>query len=163
MTKKQHSSFDIVRAAEDFAESCHIMTIAVSSGNIPWAAPVYYVFYNKGFWFFSSRKSRHIADSSGNSGLAAAAVYAAPHDWKEIRGLQMQGRISHAGIPAGAGAAFAKYISKFGFVENMISGKPAGTLPDIESLFRAGWYVFVPDEIYYSDNSLGFGFRERIL
>lgn len=162
MTKKQYRLEDIKKAAEDFAEKCHIMTLAVSSDNTPWAAPVYYVYYNNGFWFFSSENSRHIIDAEKKSGVVAASVCGNPYDWIEIKGLQMKGKIRQAGITAESGASFSKYMKKFGFVEKMLSGKQVKDLSDLESLFRVRWYVFVPDEVYYSDNSVSFGFRERV-
>lgn len=163
MIKKQHLSHeDIAIAAEGFSEKCHIMTLAVSSDNTPWSAPVYYVHYNKCFWFFSSENSRHIIDAEKNSGIAAASVFGNPHDWTEIKGLQMKGKIRRAGISVESGMAFAKYMKKFSFVEKMLSGKQVKDLSDLESLFRVRWYVFVPDEVYYSDNSVSFGFRERV-
>jgi len=161
MTKKQHCPEDIIKAADIFAEKCHIMTLATASGNDPWAAPVYYVHYNEGFWFFSSENSRHIIDAEKNSELAAASICGDPFDWMEIKGLQMKGKIRRAGVSAESGFACTKYMKRFGFVEKMLSGKQVKDVSDLETLFRVRWYVYFPDEIYYSDNSVSFGFRER--
>ncbi|WP_027358977.1 pyridoxamine 5'-phosphate oxidase family protein [Desulforegula conservatrix] len=162
MTKKQYRLEDIIKDAEDFAEKCHIMTLATACGNDPWAAPVYYIYYNNGFWFFSSENSRHIIDAEKNSGVAAASVCGNPYDWSEIKGLQMKGKIRQTGITVESGIAYAKYIKNFVFVEKMLSGKQVKDVSDLEALFRVRWYVFVPDEVYYSDNSVSFGFRERV-
>lgn len=150
------------KASKNFAEACHIMTLAVTSGSEPWAAPVYYVHHNEGFWFFSSEDSRHIIDAEKNSGIAAASVCGNPYDWTEIKGLQMKGKIKPGGITAESGSAFAKYLGRFGFVHKMFSGNKVKDISDLENLFRVRWYVFVPDEVYYSDNSVSFGFKERV-
>lgn len=146
--------------ASNFARQCHIMTLGVCSEKGAWTSAVYYIHYNKGFWFFSSETSRHIKDSKKKSGNAAAEIHSDSFDWSEIKGLQMTGRIKRAGISYDSASAFAAYMERFGFVKNMNGSIPESP-EDLERLFRVRWYVFKPDEVYYLDNSLGFGFREK--
>lgn len=157
-------------AALDLIQSEHIMTLATSDQGQAWAAPVYYVYSGYCFWFFSSPSSRHIS-SIQPAGSAAAAIYAPSRGWRDIRGLQMQGHIEKASSSAAALGAVALYIKRFSFISELLPGHSPGAgassliTPDLEGLekaFRAKWYCFIPERIYYSDNSISFGYRECI-
>lgn len=147
--------------ASNFARQCHIMTLGVCSEKGAWTSAVYYIHYNKGFWFFSSETSRHIKDAEKKSGNAAAEIHTDSFDWSEIKGLQMTGRIKRAELSPDSAKAFREYMIKFGFVKKM-KGVVPGSPEELETLFRVRWYVFVPDEVYFLDNSLGYGFREKV-
>lgn len=162
MINKTTSNDSDTKDFEGFAGSCHVMTLAVSKENMPWTAPVYYIYSAGKFWFFSSPDSRHIIEAALNSGSAAASVYADPHDWSEIKGLQMTGKIRDGRFSSGSALAFAKYLAKFSFVKNMLKGSERMGLSEFQAAFRAAWYFFEPDVIYYSDNSKGFGFRYKV-
>lgn len=161
MINKTSSNASGEKDYEEFAELCHIMTLAVSKENMPWTAPVYYIYSAGKFWFFSSPDSRHIIEAALNSGSAAASVYSDPHGWNEIKGLQMTGKIKEGFFSSGSALAFAKYLAKFSFVKNMLKGSERMGLSEFQTAFRAVWYFFEPDVVYYSDNSKGFGFRHK--
>lgn len=140
----------------------HIMTIAVSGSGHPWAAPVYYVFSGKSFWFFSSPKSRHILEACP-AGQAAVTIYACSSAWKDIRGVQMDGAIHIAGPDRESVVAFRDYLQRFSFISAMLPQALEQTgIKGMETAFKARWYRFDAQNIYYSDNELGFGFREKV-
>lgn len=148
------------RKTRDLIESQYVMTLGTCGGNIPWTAPVYYVFSAHGFFFFSSARSRHIVDGTANASVAAA-VFNASESWKEIRGVQMTGRIEEAPADAKTLAAFAAYTRRFPFIRDFMKNG-AGDLNSFKKAVNNRFYRFVPGEVFYQDNSIGFGFREKV-
>jgi uncharacterized protein YhbP (UPF0306 family) len=137
------------------------MTLATSKGDEPWAAPIYFVFRAGGFYFFSDPASRHIAEALAN-GQAAAAIHAEAASWKEIRGLQMSGVIESVAPGLDAARAIRDYVRKFPFVGELFKPGDVVDLAGFSDRFRVRLYRFRPTLVYYLDNRIKFGFRERV-
>jgi uncharacterized protein YhbP (UPF0306 family) len=146
---------DAAKLALDYLQSHQVMTLATHGQGGVWAAAVFYVCDNAFVLTFLSaghtRHARHIAAS----GRAAAAVQEDYRDWQEIRGIQLEGAVS---LLAGAAreAALSRYVERYPFV-----GTTEG--PGWEALAAVAWYRLVPDRLYFIDNSLGLGHRDRII
>lgn len=139
------------------------LTLATTSREgIPHAAPVYFVAVQtpvaalRGddtvpflLYFLSEPDSQH-CQNTVSTGLAAGAVYPDRTDWREIRGLQLRGRVRK--IPEGPEweAAFQAYRQKFPFV---------GALKEIVA--QNVLYAFKPTWIRMVDNRRGFGFKQE--
>jgi hypothetical protein len=138
------------------------MALATSGGNTAWAAPVYYVFSNGSFYFFSDPASRHIREAL-TSGQAASTIYAPASSWQEIRGIQMSGVVAE--LPAGIEAVkvIRAYLRKFPFTKEFFSRSEDLDLPAFSNRFRVRLYRLMPDLVYYLDNGIRFGFRERVV
>ena len=124
----------------------------------PWAAPVYYLFRNGRFYFFSSADSRHVAAALA-SGTCAGSIFRDSDNWREIEGLQMNGRArrSHRrGVEADA--AFDGYVKRFPTVREFLTGATLG-LDAFLRQFRTRMYSFTPERVHYLNNSGGFGSR----
>jgi len=137
------------------------MTLATTDGKTAWAAPVYFVFENGVFYFFSDSDTRHIRDIE-TAGHAAAAVYDDENGWQQLRGLQMTGQVDRIGPGATAAAVIGAYLKKFPFVRDMA---PSSGMPDMAFFagkFRSHLYGLSPETVVYMDNSIRFGFRETI-
>jgi uncharacterized protein YhbP (UPF0306 family) len=161
MESLQPNGAELRRLAADLIESQSTMTLATAKAREAWAAPVYFVYSDTSFYFFSDPASRHIQESQA-SGQASSAISAKASSWVEIRGIQMSGRIEL--VPAGFEAieAVKAYSKKFPFVKDFFS---SGQLLDPAAFakrFRVKLYRFKPDLIYYLDNGIRFGFREEI-
>ena len=137
------------------------MTLATASGNQAWAAPVYYVARGAGLYFFSSPGSRHIKEAL-DAGTAACAIHAPDMSWKRLMGLQMTGAVEPVSEKRAAALAVGAYLRKFSFVKAFFAGNPVPTLADLAQKFHAGLYVFLPESVFFMDNSVGFGFRRPI-
>ncbi len=133
------------------------MTLATEGSQGCWAAPVYYLYKNGGFYFFSSPGSRHIRDGENLESGCAASIYHDSDEIKELRGLQMQGRIEPVSMNVEALAAAGAYVKKFNIRINA-----ENALAALTKQYRANFYRFVPQEVYYMDNRLGFGSRKRV-
>lgn len=134
----------------------HVMTLASHGDDGVWAAAVFYA--NDGFeiYFLSSPGSRHCQNLARNP-RASAAVHEDYADWKEIKGIQMEGIAS---VLAGKEAEHARrlYGAKFPVVGNP---EQAPALI-VEALAKVRWYKLIPERLYFIDNSAGFGHRDEI-
>ena len=156
------TELDIKKIAIEFINTQHIMTIATSDNQSPWAAPLYYIFHGSAFYFFSKSSSKHITDALKTK-KAAASIHFQSTGWADIRGIQMTGKISDTGINKKSGLAFNAYLKKFDFIGEI---KTAVTLindiTSVESAFKVKFYKFTPELIYYLDNNIEFGFKEVV-
>ena len=83
----------IRKNAFNLASIMRVLTLATSMEQETWTAPVYYVFLNKQFYFFSNPDSRHIKEiynSAVSKNLIVTSIFL---DDKNIKGLKMQGEI----------------------------------------------------------------------
>lgn len=137
------------------------MTIATGGGDEgAWSAPVYFLFHQPGFYFFSSGRSRHIECASALGGCAVS-LFSEDGDWRRIRGLQMSGGICAAPYDAGTAAVLELYIAKFPTVRSLFPD----SLEDLEQFSVASGnrlYRFQPTRVLLSDNTAGFGSRTEI-
>jgi uncharacterized protein YhbP (UPF0306 family) len=126
----------------------------------PWSAPVYFLHLRGRFCFFSSPESRHVRGALA-SGRCAGSIHRSSTDWREIVGLQMDGRVE--GVPDGPGAdeAFAGYVRKFPTVKDLLPGV-ALDLPTFTARLRARMYAFVPERVFLVDNRAGIAGRREI-
>ena len=137
------------------------MALATANNDHAWAAPVYFVFHRTAFYFFSSPDSRHISEAL-DSGQASATIYPSVDSWQDIQGIQMSGCIRSAGIGLSALQALRAYIAKFPFTKEFFEPGQALNLDSFGKRFRVRLYRFIPDDVFYLDNQIKFGFRERV-
>jgi hypothetical protein len=136
-------------------DTSKVMSIAVGSNGTAWSAPVYYLFDDKGFYFFSNPESRHIKLSK--NGLASASIFRDDADIKKLAGIQMSGIILKAPLNARSALVAKKYCTYF-----KITGNAMDILSFFTSKFHASLYCFEAEMVYYMDNSKGFGSREKV-
>jgi uncharacterized protein YhbP (UPF0306 family) len=137
------------------------MTLATADENKAWAAPVYYIFLRSAFYFLSGPKSRHIQESL-QSGQASASIHAAASTWKEIRGLQMTGRVLPVEVGREALQALRAYLKKFPFTREFFDKNTPLDLTSFKDRFGVRLYKFIPVQVYYLDNQIRFAFREEV-
>ena len=137
------------------------LTLATTGKSGPWSAPVYYVFFNRRFFFFSSPQSRHIRQSVEH-GTTAASIFHQADSWQDIRGIQMRGVIERIVAIQLSMKVIAAYLKRFAFTREFFGGRASPDLSDFYSHFKARLYAFIPTTIYYTDNRFGFGSRQRV-
>jgi uncharacterized protein YhbP (UPF0306 family) len=147
--------------AERFVAENTVMVLATADDQRPWAAAVYYVYRQGGFCFFSAPDSCHIQQAQATH-RAAAAIFAYGTSWQQIRGIQMSGRIERIGPGAAAARVITDYLRKFSFSLDFFSSGADIGLEAFANRFKVHLYRFQPSEIYYLDNSIRFGFRQRV-
>jgi uncharacterized protein len=156
-TQLNHAS----RLAKKLIHEKFTLTLATASKDAAWAAPVYFVAWNQHFYFFSNPQSRHIREALSSS-KSAAAIYEESSQWRELKGIQMSGKVDIVGSGSESVIALGAYIKKFPLMNSFFPDIAAFNLDGVFSRFQARLYRFSPDLIYYMDNSIDFGFREEI-
>lgn len=144
----------------DYLATHNVMTIASSHQNVPWAAAVFYASADFVLYFLSNPKSRHGMNIAENSQVSAA-IHEDYHDWRQIRGIQLEGRAERLTSIKQRAEFWKTYEKKFPFVKQFFR---AGSLRAMLSTKVTGirLYRIVPSQIYYIDNSKGFGHREML-
>ncbi len=153
---------DLKGLAEEIIDQESTLTLATAKGGLAWAAAVYYVYLNACFYFFSDPESRHIQESLA-SGQASAAIHAVASTWKEIRGIQMSGKIGAVSVGPEAVRVIRAYLKKFTFTEEFFKPGQLLDLAAFSKRFKVRLYKFQPSLIYYLDNAIRFGFREQVV
>lgn len=100
-------------------------------------------------YFFSEPDSRHCRDIA-SSGWLAGAIYLDTQDWREIRGLQVRGKVRLMSEEPEWEAVFQAYQQKFPFVRAIQ-----------EEVAQNELYGFTPTWIRLVDNRPGFGFKQE--
>lgn len=134
------------------------MTIASCQQDVPWAAAVFYVNDEFDLYFLSNPSSRHGTNIGANS-VVSAAIHEDYRDWREIKGIQLEGRAERVRSPKLKLRFWQLYRKKFPFVEAFFK---AGPLREMVQAKLGGirLYRIVPQAVWYLDNDRGFGHRE---
>jgi len=134
------------------------LVLATSTNDRSWATPVYFVYLQPVFFFFSSPKSRHMEDAMANQ-KTAACLFSDSDQWEQIEGLQMIGQIAAVKNKSEMIKATAGYLAKFPFARKMLYGRGKAGM---NLSGNVNLYGFFPQEIYYMNNKMGFGTRLAI-
>lgn len=145
----------------DYMDGFTTMTMACSSGDKPWAAAVYYARMGFDLVFFSSPSSRHSTALADNP-EAAATIQGDYKGWKEIKGLQMEGRVERVGSAAGRAKALAIFLRRHAFVSEFFSDPLSIGAEVSGKMSRVNLYIFRPRTILYLNNEAGFGKRWKL-
>ena len=137
-----------------FLQAHHVLTLATSGEDGPWAAAVFYAARGFTLYFLSAAATRHARNLAARRRVAGT-VQEDTADWRAVRGVQLEGT---ARLLAGAEAEQARAV--YGAKFPLVAG---GAPPEIAAaLERVGWYELLPDRLYLVDNAAGFGSREEV-
>jgi uncharacterized protein YhbP (UPF0306 family) len=144
-----------------FMDSHTTLTLACSIRDRPWAAAVYYARQDLELVFFSSPSSRHATVLAENP-EAAATIHGSYTGWKEIKGLQMEGKVETLSGAVDRARALATYVKRFPFVTEFFSDPLSIGAETAKKIAKVRLYVFRPEVILYVNNEEGFGKRWRL-
>lgn len=139
-----------------YLQSHHVMTLATDGPLGLWAAAVFYASEGFTLTFLSSPASRH-SQNIESTGRVAATIQDETHDWRAIKGIQLEGRAVRIGGDEQVDAML-RYGRKFPLVGNL-AGAPVEI---VKAMSRVAWYKITPDRIFFVDNSRGFGHRDEV-
>ena len=154
------------------------MTIATAKGESPWAAAIFYA--NDGFtlYFLSDPKSLHSKNISENP-IVAATINEDYHDWRKIKGIQMEGKAELIANEEEMTEAVATYVNKYsftaaylkiisspfpkitGYLDKLLSKLPL--IPGLPTTFNARFYKMTPTKVRFIDNEKNFAHHEEFL
>src|SRR5690242_4185913 len=96
----------------DYLKSHNTMTLATCAGDAPWAATVFFASDALRLYFFSAPDARHCQNLSANSRVAVT-IQEDYHDWREIKGIQLEGRVTLVDGVLEKAKAMAIYARKY--------------------------------------------------
>ena len=142
--------------ALDYLQHHRVLNLATFGPEGIWAAAVFYV--NDGFtlYFLSAPTSRHSRNIE-NTLRVAATIQDEYSDWREIKGIQLEGEAVRITGPEQA-AAVLRYGLKFPIIANLASA-PHEIVTAFE---RVAWYRILPTLLFFIDNSQGLGHRDEV-
>jgi uncharacterized protein len=159
-SKAAASQEQLRRDLLEYLATHNVMTISSCHQNIPWAAAVFYASTDFILYFLSNPKSRHGTNIAQNSHVSAA-IHEDYREWRQIRGIQLEGRAERLTSIRQRAVFWQTYEKKFPFVKQFFS---AGGFRELLSAKVTGirLYRIVPQQVYFIDNSRGFGHREML-
>jgi len=138
-----------------------VMTIAVSDKDMPWSTPVYFVFHDNRFYFFSNEKSRHINWAKDRK-IVAASIFQDADQMELIFGFQMTGKLEKISKKALSLTIIKKYVTKFSFLKQIFGPQIIENKDFFLEKFKSHLYCFYPDIVFLSDNSKTTDKRSKI-
>jgi uncharacterized protein YhbP (UPF0306 family) len=143
----------------DYLESHNTMTLATCAGDRPWAATVFYASDDLHLYFFSSPDARHSANLSTNPQVAVT-VQEDYKDWREIKGIQLEGRAMPVDGVIDKAKAMAVYARKYSDVIRLFTDPGSGVF--YKAFMKVKFYRVVPEKVFFIDNAQGFGKRQEL-
>ncbi len=143
---------EIKRKIKRLIDETRVMTIAVSDKDIPWSSPVYFVFHNNKFYFFSNENAKHIKFAKDKK-IVSASIFQDSDQMDLIFGFQMSGSLGKISKMALYLLLVKKYVTKFNFLKQVFGPQIIENKQFFLEKFKSHLYCFYPDNIFLSDNS----------
>lgn len=143
-------------AALAYLQAHHVMTLATHGSDGPWAAAVFYVSDGFTLYFLSAPASRHAAAIAAHARVAITVQedYA---DWPQIKGIQAEGLACEV-----SGDEEKRARRLYGDKYPVVGKLALAPAAIVKALAKVRWYRFMPERLYFIDNSAGFGHRDEI-
>lgn len=144
----------------DYLQSHNTMTLATCAGELPWAATVFFASDRLRLYFFSAPESRHCQNLAANSRVAVT-VQEDYQDWRQIKGIQLEGRVELVDGIVDKAKALAIYAGKYPEVIKLFTDPSSGIFH--KAFLKVKFYRVVPEKLFFIDNQQGFGKRQELL
>ena len=108
-----------------YLETHNTMTLGTCSGDVPWAATVFYASDDLRLYFFSVPDSRHCQNLAANPRVAVT-VQEDYHDWQRIKGIQLEGTAILVDSIIEKAKAMAVYARKYPEVIKLFTNPASG-------------------------------------
>lgn len=142
-----------------YMQSHNTMTLATSAGDVPWAATVFYVNDGLRLYFFSAPESRHCQNLAANPRVAVT-IQEDYHDWRKIKGIQLEGRARELDSVTEKAKAMTCYGRKYPEVIRVFTDPKSGSF--FKAFLKVRFYCVIPERVFYIDNEQGFGKRQEL-
>ena len=150
---------ELKRRVLDYMESHNTMTLATTHGESPWAATVFYASDGLKLYFFSAPDSRHCQNLAANPRVAVT-IQEDYHDWRKIKGIQLEGRVAAVDSLIEKTKAMTVYARKYPEVMKIFTDPGSGPL--YKAFLKVKFYRVAPERLFYIDNEQGFGKRQEL-
>ena len=143
----------------DYLKSHNTMTLATCAGDVPWAATVFFASEDLRLYFFSAPESRHCQNLTINRRVAVT-IQEDYKDWREIKGIQLEGSVALVDGVVEKAKAMAIYAIKYPDVIKLFTNPDSGVF--YKAFLKVKFYCVTPDKVFFIDNAQGFGKRQEL-
>lgn len=147
--------------AKHLITQTRVMTLAVCDRDIPWSSPVYFVFHDNRFYFFSNELSKHITYAK-NRKIISASIFQDSDQIDRIFGFQMSGTLDRVSARRLYLLVTKEYVTKFSFLKQIFGPQILENKRFFLEKFKSHLYCFAPENVFISDNSNPTGKRSAI-
>ena len=142
-----------------YLETHNTMTLATCSGDVPWAATVFYASNDLRLYFFSVPDSRHCQNLAANARVAVT-IQEDYRDWRKIKGIQLEGTVTAVDGLAEKAKAMAVYALKYPEIIKLFTNPASGLF--YQAFLKVKFYCIIPERLFFIDNEQGFGKRQEL-
>lgn len=143
----------------DYLETHNTMTLATCSGDVPWAATVFYASNDLRLYFFSVPDSRHCQNLAVNARVAVT-IQEDYRDWRKIKGIQLEGAVTAVDGLVEKAKAMAVYARKYPEIIKLFTNPASGLF--YQAFLKVKFYCIIPERLFFIDNEQGFGKRQEL-
>jgi uncharacterized protein YhbP (UPF0306 family) len=151
---------ELKRQILDYLKAHNTMTLATCAGNVPWAATVFYASDELSLYFFSAPDSRHCENFTANPRVAAT-IQEDYRDWRQIKGVQLEGSVALIDSVIEKTKALAVYARKYPEVIKLFMDPTSGVFH--RAFLKVKFYRVTPEQVFFIDNAQGFGKRQQLV
>jgi uncharacterized protein YhbP (UPF0306 family) len=144
----------------NYVEGHNTMTLGTCQGEIPWAATVFYASDGLRLYFVSAPDSRHCQNLKANPRVAVT-IQEDYKDWRQIKGIQIEGEVVELNSLIDKGKAMAAYARKYPEVMKLFTDPGSGIF--YKAFLKVKFYGVVPKRVFFIDNEQGFGKRQEFV
>ena len=152
-------SDDLKRQILEYMQAHNTMTLATSSGDVPWAATVFYASDDLRLYFFSAPDSRHCQNLLTNPRVAVT-IQEDYRDWQKIKGIQLEGGVALVDGIMEKAKAMAVYARKYPGIIKLFTDPASGVF--YKAFLKVKFYCVIPQKVFFIDNEQGFGKRQEL-
>jgi uncharacterized protein YhbP (UPF0306 family) len=143
----------------DYLKSHNTMTLATCAGDVPWGATVFFASDDLRLYFFSAPESRHCQNLTVNQRVAVT-IQEDYQDWREIKGIQLEGSVALVDGVVEKAKAMAIYAIKYPDIIKLFTNPDSGVF--YKAFLKVKFYCVTPDKVFFIDNAQGFGKRQEL-
>lgn len=143
----------------EYLKSHNTMTLATCAGDVPWAATVFFASDDLRLYFFSGPESRHCQNLTINQRVAVT-IQEDYKDWREIKGIQLEGSVALVDGVVEKAKAMAIYAIKYPDVIKLFTNPDSGVF--YKAFLKVKFYCVTPEKVFFIDNTQGFGKRQEL-
>src|SRR6476620_1172083 len=155
-----HMPTDLKQQIVDYLHSHNTMTLATTQGDLPWAATVFFASEDSRLYFFSAPDSRHCQNVAANPRVAVT-IQEDYRDWRKIKGIQLEGRVTLVDGIIEKARAMAIYARKYPGIIKLFTDPASGVFH--KAFLKVKFYCIETEKIFYIDNEQGFGNRQELV
>lgn len=144
----------------DYLRTHNTMTLATTHTDLPWGATVFFASEDLHLYFFSAPDSRHCQNLEVNPRVAVT-IQEDYQDWRQIKGIQLEGRVALVDGIFEKAKAMTIYAAKYPEVIKLFTNPGSGVF--YQAFLRVKFYRVTPEKVFFIDNAQGFGKRQELM